>query len=104
MGCIQKEEKEKRKGNNEQSIFTLGRSDYSFLTVSGTEHVLMTGASGGGRDWVISASIDLYTCSSPTEMSLARSSVAFDPSPADPGFFEREKERLIEEISTVSRL
>jgi hypothetical protein len=35
-------------------------------------------------------------------MSLARSSTAFDPSPSDPGFFEREKERLIEEISTVS--
>jgi hypothetical protein len=35
-------------------------------------------------------------------MSLARSSTAFDPSPSDPGFFEREKERLIEEVSTVS--
>jgi len=35
-------------------------------------------------------------------MSLARSSTAFDPSPNDPGFFEREKDRLIEEISTVS--
>ena len=35
-------------------------------------------------------------------MSLARSSTAFDPSPSDPGFFEREKERLIEDISTVS--
>lgn len=35
-------------------------------------------------------------------MSLARPSVAIDPSPSDPSFFEREKERLIEEISTVS--
>lgn len=34
-------------------------------------------------------------------MSLARPSVAFEPSPSDPTFFEREKERLIEEISAV---
>jgi hypothetical protein len=36
-------------------------------------------------------------------MSLARSSTAFDTSPNDPDFFDREKERLIAEISTVSQ-
>lgn len=35
-------------------------------------------------------------------MSLARPSVAFEPSPADPSFFERERERLVEEIGNVS--
>jgi hypothetical protein len=35
-------------------------------------------------------------------MSLARSSTAFDSSPSEPGFFEREKAKLIDEISTVS--
>jgi len=35
-------------------------------------------------------------------MSLARPSIAFDNSPNEAGFFDRERDRLIEEISTVS--
>lgn len=34
-------------------------------------------------------------------MSLARPSVAFEPSPSDPSFFEKERERLVEEIGNV---
>ena len=37
-------------------------------------------------------------------MSLARPSVAFEPSPADPSFFEKERERLVEEIGNVSHM
>jgi hypothetical protein len=38
-------------------------------------------------------------------MSLARQSVAYDPSAqAEPSYFVRERDRLVEEISTVRRL